>query len=75
MSHPKKQSLTQKYLLADCWSLFSKKTSFGTNIYDCVKSAVENPSSNVGLYAPGIIVKIFIGKTLGERQPLKTEIP
>jgi len=28
------------------------KTSFGTTIYDCVKSAVENPESNVGLYAP-----------------------
>ena len=28
------------------------KTSFGTTIYDCVKSAVENPDSNVGLYAP-----------------------
>ncbi len=75
MSHTKKISLAEKYLPTDCWSLFSKKTSFGTNIYDCVKSAVENPSSNVGLYAPGIKVKIFTVKTWGERQPLKTEIP
>ena len=71
MSHPKKQSLTEKYLPADCWSLFSKKTSFGTTIVDCCKSAVENPSSNVGLYAPGLKVKIFTVKAWGERQPQK----
>jgi len=52
MSHGPKQSLTQKYLPADCWSWFSKKTTFGTTVYDCVKSALENPNSNVGLYAP-----------------------
>ena len=54
MSHAKKISLAEKYLPTDCWSLFSKKTSFGTTIVDCCKSAVENPSSNVGLYAPGL---------------------
>jgi len=53
MSNPKKQSLTQKYLPTDCWNLFAKTTSFGTTVLDCVKSAVENPNSNVGLYAPG----------------------
>ena len=57
MSHGPKQSLTQKYLPADCWSWFSKKTTFGTTVYDCVKSALENPNSNVGLYAPGILFK------------------
>ncbi len=53
MSHGSKQSLTQKYLPADCWKWLSIKTSFGTTITDCVRSAIENPDSNVGLYAPG----------------------
>jgi len=52
MSHGAKQSLTQKYLPADCWKWLSIKTSFGTTITDCVRSAIENPDSNVGLYAP-----------------------
>ena len=52
MSQPTKQSLTQKYLPTDCWNMLSKTTSFGTTVYDCVKSALENPNSNVGLYAP-----------------------
>jgi len=50
--HGSKVSLTQKYLPADCWKWLSIKTSFGTTIQDCCKSAVENPDSNVGLYAP-----------------------
>jgi creatine kinase len=53
MPHGSKPSLTQKYLAPDCWALFQKQTSFGTTIYDCCKSALENPDSNVGLYAPG----------------------
>lgn len=48
----KKQSLTEKYLPKDVWRMLSLKTSYGTNIYDCVKSAVEFPDSNCGLYAP-----------------------
>ena len=52
MVNPGKPSLTQKYLPADCWDLMRKTTSFGTTIYDCCKSALENPDSNVGLYAP-----------------------
>jgi arginine kinase len=52
MSPTNKASLTQKYLPASLWQELSKKTSFGTTIYDCVKSAVENPDSNCGLYAP-----------------------
>jgi arginine kinase len=52
MSHPKKLSLTQKYTSPDLWSALSVRTSFGTTIYDCIKSALENPDSNVGLYAP-----------------------
>merc|ERR1712127_1052769 len=47
-----KQSLTQKYLPENCWNLMSKKTSYGTSIYDCCKSALYFPDSNVGLYAP-----------------------
>jgi len=47
-----KISLTQKYLPADCWKWLSVKTSHGTTIYDCCKSALENPDSSVGLYAP-----------------------
>ena len=50
--HPKKPSLTEKYLPANLWKWLSVKTSFGTNVYDCCKSALENPDSNVGLYAP-----------------------
>jgi arginine kinase len=52
MSHEKKPSLTEKYLPKDVWRMLSLKTSFGTTIYDCVKSAVENPDSGCGLYAP-----------------------
>jgi arginine kinase len=52
MSHGKKTSLTQKYFPANTWDLLTKRTSFGTTIYDCAKSALENPNSNVGLYAP-----------------------
>jgi len=47
-----KVSLTQKYLPKDCWEMMSKKTSYGTSIYDCCKSALYFPDSNVGLYAP-----------------------
>jgi hypothetical protein len=59
-----KQSLTQKYFPTDAWKLLSRRTSFGTTAYDCIKSALENPNSNVGLYAPGrvfcLILLIFI---------------
>lgn len=47
-----KKSLTQKYLPENCWNLMVKKTSYGTSIYDCCKSALYFPDSNVGLYAP-----------------------
>jgi len=49
---PKKISLTQKYLPVDCWNLMSKRTSHGSTIYDCCKSALIYPDSGVGLYAP-----------------------
>ncbi len=52
MSHAAKPSLTEKYLPKDVWRMLSIKTSFGTTIYDCARSALENPDSNVGLYAP-----------------------
>jgi hypothetical protein len=50
--HAKKPSLTEKYLPKDLWKWLSIKTSYGTTIYDCARSALENPDSNVGLYAP-----------------------
>ncbi len=53
MSENKKLSLTEKYLPTDLWKWLSVKTSFGTTIYDCCRSALEFPDSNVGLYAPG----------------------
>lgn len=46
-----KMSLTQKYLPKDCWEWMVKRTSYGTNILDCCRSALQNPDSNVGLYA------------------------
>jgi arginine kinase len=48
----KKPSLTEKYLPKDVWTWLGKKTSFGTTVYDCCVSAIENPDSNCGLYAP-----------------------
>jgi arginine kinase len=51
-AHPKKPSLTQKYLPADVWRMLSIRTKYGTTIYDCARSALEFPDSNVGLYAP-----------------------
>jgi creatine kinase len=47
-----KPSLCQKYLPKDVWLWLQKKTPYGTSLIDCVKSAVENPDSSVGLYAP-----------------------
>jgi len=50
----KKVSLTQKYLPVDCWNWMSKRTSYGSTIYDCCKSALIHPDSGVGLYAPDV---------------------
>ena len=47
-----KPSLAQKYLPKDCWLWLQKSTKYGTSLIDCVRSAVENPDSHVGLYAP-----------------------
>jgi arginine kinase len=47
-----KPSLVQKYLPKDCWLWLQKSTKYGTSLVDCVKSAVQNPDSSVGLYAP-----------------------
>jgi creatine kinase len=52
MAGDKKISLTEKYLPKDLWTWLQLKTSFGTTIYDCVQSALENPDSGCGLYAP-----------------------
>jgi hypothetical protein len=43
--------LVQKYLPKDCWLWLQKTTKYGTSLVDCVKSAVENQDSRVGLYA------------------------
>ena len=48
----KKVSLTEKYLPKDLWKWLQIKTHYGTTIYDCIKSGVENPDSEIGLYAP-----------------------
>ncbi len=52
MAETKKVSLTQKHLPAEVWKWSSKRTSHGTTFFDCINSALENPNSNVGLYAP-----------------------
>jgi arginine kinase len=36
----------------DVWLWLQKKTKYSTTLVDCVKSALENPDSSVGLYAP-----------------------
>jgi len=46
------KSLTQKHLPEEVWNWSTKLTSHGTSFYDCISSAVHNPKSNVGLYAP-----------------------
>lgn len=38
MADKKKVSLTEKYLPKDVWNWLSKKTSYGTTVYDCVVS-------------------------------------
>ena len=47
-----KPSMCQKHLPKDVWLWLQKTTKYGTSLVDCVKSAVENPDSSVGLYAP-----------------------
>ena len=47
-----KQSLTQKYLPQDVWLWLQKTTKYGTSLIECVQSALDNPDSGVGLYAP-----------------------
>lgn len=46
------KSLTQKHLPEEVWKWANLRTSHGTTIFDCISSAVHNPKSNVGLYAP-----------------------
>ncbi len=52
MTGEKKPSLTEKYLPKPLWTWLQLKTSYGSTIYDCVVSALENPDSGCGLYAP-----------------------
>lgn len=53
MSFQMKQSLAQRFLPEELWVWLSARTSYGTTIYECIKSGIENPDSKVGLYAPG----------------------
>jgi hypothetical protein len=52
--------LAQKYLPTDVWRWLNITTSYGTTVYDLVKSAIENPKSNVGIYVPGNVFIIII---------------
>ncbi len=52
MTGENKPSLTEKYLPKPLWTWLQLKTSYGSTIYDCVVSALENPDSGCGLYAP-----------------------
>ena len=52
MAETKKVSLTEKHLPAEVWKWSKLRTSHGTTFFDCINSALENPNSNVGLYAP-----------------------
>ena len=52
MSEP--QGLTRKYIPNDVWQWISKRTSFGTSIFECIRGAVKYPQGpGVGLVAPG----------------------
>ncbi len=51
-SKSSKPSLSQKYLPKDCWLWLQKSTKYGTSLVDCVRPAVENPDSAIGLVAP-----------------------
>lgn len=45
-------SYVKKYLTPEIFNkLKTKKTSFGSNLLDCVRSCFENPDSSVGIYA------------------------
>ncbi|XP_967811.3 arginine kinase [Tribolium castaneum] len=47
------QSLLKKYLTQAVFDkLKSKKTGFGSTLLDCIQSGLENPDSNIGVYAP-----------------------
>jgi len=62
MSEEKKVSLTEKHLPAEVWKWSNKRTSHGTTFFDCINSALENPNSNVGLYAPDTEVYDLFGE-------------
>lgn len=52
MAEAEHKSLTQKHLPEELWKWSSLRTTHGTSFYDCITSALLNPKSNVGLYAP-----------------------
>jgi arginine kinase len=46
------RSLLKKHLTPDVWAqLKDRKTSTGVRLYDCIRSGVANPDSEIGLYA------------------------
>ena len=60
MNFQMKQSLAQRVLPEELWAWLSVRTSFGTTIYECVKSGIENPDSKIGLYAPGKSLRVLM---------------
>lgn len=42
--------LVQKHLPKDIWDMSMLQTSNGVTFFDCIRSAVNNPKCNVGLY-------------------------
>ncbi|KAI3378364.1 hypothetical protein SNEBB_004615 [Seison nebaliae] len=57
MKKPVKKSLVQKHLEnvdINMWEMLSRRTKMGSTIMDCCMSALRNPDSNVGLYAPDV---------------------
>merc|ERR1712142_1169442 len=46
-------SLMKKYLTSQVFNLLKdKKTSLGATLLDVIQSGIENPESNIGVYAP-----------------------
>ena len=55
-SQTKRKSLTQKYFLwlqpCEIWCLMRKRTSFKSTLDECIRSALDHPETDCGLYAP-----------------------
>ena len=42
--------LVEKHIAKDIWDMSMLQTSNGVTFFDCIRSAVNNPKCNVGLY-------------------------